>query len=283
MSLEIEAGLEGRPSAGFVALEQAQDAECYGGKASQLGRALGAGLPVPPGYALSVSALEAVQQGDAAALARVTTIFQALGAPLAARSSGIGEDAGDASFAGQHATVLNIMSAAGLVAGLVSVHASAHAPAALAYRARKGITGPVRIAAVVQKLVDAECAGVLFTRNPVTGADEIMIEAAWGLGEAVVAGLVTPDQYRITHDGRVLEVRVGEKDLAILRQPDGGTVEAEVPSERVHARCLDDAWLLRLAQLAGTAKAAFGIECDLEWAVAQRQLYLLQSRPISTL
>jgi len=270
-------------SPGFVTLAEARDAESFGGKSSQLGRALAAGLPVPPGFALSVEALSAVQQRQPAALARLREIFVSLGAPLAARSSGIGEDAGDASFAGQHLTVLNIVDADALAAALTRVHDSAHAPAALAYRAKKGIAGPVRVAAAVQKLVDADCAGVLFTRNPVTGADEIVIEAAWGLGEGVVAGLVTPDHYRLTCDGRVLEARLGEKDIAIVRGPDGGTVEFEVPPERVHARCLDDTWLLRLVRLAATAKTAFGNECDLEWAVAQGELYLLQSRPISTL
>jgi len=268
---------------GCVSRGEARDADRYGGKSSQLGQALAAGLPVPPGYALSVEALSAVRQNQPAALARLREIVRSLGAPLAARSSGIGEDAGDASFAGQHLTVLNIMDADELALALARVHDSAHAPAALAYRAKKGIAGPVRVAAVVQKLVDADFAGVLFTRNPVTGADEIVIEAAWGLGEGVVAGLVTPDHYRLSRDGRVLEARVGEKDLAVVRSPDGGTVESEVPPDRVHARCLDDAGLLRLVRLAATAKTAFGNECDLEWAVAQGQLYLLQSRPISTL
>jgi pyruvate,water dikinase len=266
----------------MVPLNDAADPGEYGGKGYQLGRAIAAGLPVPPGFALSVAHLSAVERGDADALRRVREIVQTLGPPLAARSSGIGEDGADASFAGQHVTVLNLLTADAVIAGLKQVYESAHTPAALAYRQRQGVTGPVRVAAVVQKLVDSDCAGVLFTRNPMTGADEIVIEAAWGLGETVVAGLVTPDHYRLSRDGRVLEARVGEKDLAVRRSADGGTVEMEVPPEQIHARCLDDAWLARLRELALRAEAAFGRGLDLEWACVGNALYLLQTRPIST-
>ena len=93
---------------------------------------------------------------------------------------------------------------------------------------------------VVQQLVDADCAGVLFTRNPLDGADELVIEAAWGLGEAVVAGLVTPDRFRVARDGTVLERVAGAKDLAVTLAPDGGTEEVAISGERVRALCLGD-------------------------------------------
>ncbi|MSP93537.1 MAG: hypothetical protein EXR79_17385 [Myxococcales bacterium] len=139
------------------------------------------------------------------------------------------------------------MSVVALLDGLVLVHGSARAEAALAYRRKRGIGGPMRMAAVILTLVDADCAGVLFARNPVTGADEIVIEAAWGLGETVVAGLVTPDHFRLSPGGRIVEQRIGEKDIAMRRAADGGTHETAVAPELVEAPCLDTATLARLA------------------------------------
>jgi pyruvate,water dikinase len=266
----------------IVPLDQAHEADAFGGKAFHLGAARRAGLPVPPGYALSVEALRAVKRGDETVLERVRAVVAELGAPVAARSSAIGEDGADASFAGQHVTVLNLMTEGGAIDGLCQVHDSAHTDAALGYRVKKGISTPIQIAAVLQKLVDPICAGVLFTRNPVTGAHEHVIEAAWGLGETVVAGLVTPDHYRLGRDGRVLEARVGEKDLAVRRVQSGGTEEAPVEEHLIHARCLDDAGLAQLHDLATRCEGHFGPGLDLEWAQVGDAFYLLQTRPIST-
>lgn len=266
----------------IVPLTEALDSEEFGGKAFHLGAALRAGLPVPPGYAVSVAGLDRVERGDPGALDAVRGAVAHLGPPLAARSSAVGEDAEEASFAGQHVTALNLMSLDAVVDGLHRVYESAHTDSALAYRKKKGITTPIRVAAVIQKLVDPIAAGVLFTRNPVTGAREHVIEAAWGLGETVVAGLVTPDHYRMSRDGRVLEARIGEKDLAVRRNPEGGTVEEDVEPRLAHARCLDDSWLARLSELASRCEAHFGPDLDLEWARVGDDLYLLQSRPIST-
>ena len=266
----------------IVRLEEATDPGEFGGKAMHLGAALRAGLPVPEGFAVSVGALGATAAREPSMLKRILGVVAALAHPVACRSSAVDEDGADASFAGQHVTVLNLLTPDAVIDGLQRVHASAHADAALAYRKKKGLTMDVRIAAVVQKLVDPICAGVLFTRNPVTGADERVIEAAWGLGETVVAGLVTPDHYRVSRDGRVLEARPGEKDIAIRRNPDGETHEVEVDPDLVEARCLDDAWLARLNDLATRAETHFGRGLDLEWARVEDELYLLQSRPIST-
>ena len=139
-------------------------------------------------------------------------------APLAVRSSAVGEDSEEASFAGQHLTCLNVRSAADGVAAVAAIWRSAHSDSALAYRRRLGLTDSPRIAVVVQQLVDADCAGVLFTRNPLDGADELVVEAAWGLGEAVVAGLVTPDRFRVARDGTVLE-RVAGTRISPSRSP----------------------------------------------------------------
>jgi pyruvate,water dikinase len=266
----------------IVALEEAEDALAFGGKAFHLGEARRVGLPVPPGHAVSVEALAQIVRGDPAIIAQVRARFGELGAPVAVRSSAIGEDAEDASFAGQHLTCLNLMTDDAVVDGFVRVYHSAHSEAALGYRKKKNLSTEIRVAALMQKLVDPICAGVLFTRNPVTGADERVIEAAWGLGETVVAGLVTPDHYRVARDGRVLEARVGDKDIAVRRAASGGTHELAVEPRLIAARCLDADWLLRLHELATRCEAHFGLGLDLEWARVDDTLYLLQSRPIST-
>ena len=192
-------------------LEESLDAELYGGKAAQLALAVGAGLPVPRGRRI----LGRARRGDRGRCSgrdrRARARLAAPPAPLAVRSSAVGEDSEEASFAGQHLTCLNVRSAADGVEAVEAIWRSAHSDSALAYRRRLGLTGSPRIAVVVQQLVDADCAGVLFTRNPLDGADELVVEAAWGLGEAVVAGLVTPDRFRVARDGTVLERVAGRR------------------------------------------------------------------------
>jgi pyruvate,water dikinase len=263
-------------------LEESVDAEHYGGKAAQLAAAVRAGLPVPRGIALSVELVEAIAAGSPTAIADFERAWPLLRAPLAVRSSAVGEDSDDASFAGQHLTCLNLRSAAD---GTEAVHAiwhSAHSDSAVAYRRRLGLTGTPGMAVVVQELVDAECAGVLFTQNPLDGADELVVEAAWGLGETVVAGLVTPDRFRVARGGAVLERVAGEKDLAVTLAPEGGTQEVAISGERVRALCLDDGRLAALAQLAERCERVFSGARDLEWAFVGETLYLLQCRRVTT-
>lgn len=262
-------------------LREARDEAAFGGKAVQLGHALRAGLPVPPGVALSAGFVERVVAGEGAAVDRLVEAFRALDGPVAVRSSGIGEDGASASFAGQHATELNVRGRDGLLEAVRKVHGSARTEAALAYRRKLGLPPEPRTGIVVQRLVQADCAGVLFTRNPATGADERVVEAAWGLGEAVVAGLVTPDSYRMARGGRVLERRPGDKDVAIVWAEEGGTREVEVEPERASALCLDDARLAALEALAAACEAAFGGTQDLEWAFVGDRLFLLQRRAIT--
>jgi pyruvate,water dikinase len=167
------------------------------------------------------------------------------------------------------------------------VHASARSAAALAYRTRMGIKGDIRIGVVVQRMVDAECAGVLFTKNPMTGADERVIEAAWGLGEVVVAGLVVPDRYRLDRSGQVLERVVGHKDLLLRPRSHadgGGTEEVTVAEGRVNAACLDDARLARLHHLASLCEAGSEGAHDIEWAFTakpENEMFLLQRRAVT--
>ena len=130
-------------------------------------------------------------------------------------------------------------------------------------------------------LLDPETAGVMFTQNPITGADERMIEASWGLGEAVVAGLVIPDHFRIARSGEVLERTPGLKKIAIRTKPEGGTFEEQLSAELAEQPCLEDAELADLNRLAGVCEKVYGPGRDIEWAIADKQLYLLQCRAIT--
>jgi hypothetical protein len=122
----------------------------------------------------------------------------------------------------------------------------------------------------------------MFTRNPITGADERMIEASWGLGEAVVAGRVIPDTYRVARGGEVLDRRPGFKKIAIRPAPDGGTVDEAVPVDAREVLCLDDDQLQALSELADECERVYGAGRDVEWAFAGGQLYLLQCRAVTT-
>lgn len=255
--------------------------EEYGGKALELGRAWRAGLPVPPGWALAPELVEQVVRGEQVACVRIKDSFAKLAAPAAVRSSAIGEDGATASFAGQHATVLNVRSCEAVIDAIKHVYESARSPAALAYRRRLGLAGEPRMGVVLQQLVLSECAGIMFTRNPLTQADERVIEASWGLGEVVVAGLVTPDRYRMARGGEILERSPGEKDIAVHWSPSGGTEEVLVEPERVFEPCLDDARLQALEGLAGAVESVAAGAHDIEWAFAGGALYLLQRRAIT--
>lgn len=264
-----------------VPLPDAQDETEFGGKAVQLGAALRAGLPVPDGAALAAGLVEAVAAGDPTASAALAAVGARVAWPVAVRSSAVGEDSAEASFAGQHLTQLNVTDPAGLAKAVAAVWASARSEAALSYRARLGIDGQPRTGVVVQRLLDPEVAGVLFTRNPLNGADERMVEASWGLGEAVVAGSVIPDRFRIARDGTVLERTPGWKPVAQRLSGDGGTVEEPVPADLVEQLCLDDDRLAELHALASRCEQVFGAGRDLEWAFTGQTLYLLQCRAVT--
>jgi pyruvate,water dikinase len=260
-------------------LTRATDPAAFGGKAVALGVAARAGLPVPAGFALSVDVVEAVVRADPDVLPALHAACTG-GGPRAVRSSAVGEDSAAASFAGTHCTVLGVCRPDAVVAAVRRVHASGDAAGARAYRSRFGF-GPYRMGVVIQELVPADVAGVLFTRNPVTGAAERVIEASWGLGEAVVAGLVVPDRFRLDVRGRVLERTPGEKDAALRAGP-AGTEEVAVTGAAVHTPCLDDAQLAALHVLAEACDAVYGTQDhDIEFAFLDGAVYLLQRRPIT--
>lgn len=212
--------------------------------------------------------------------------FRALPAEVeavAVRSSATAEDLPEASFAGQQDTYLNVQGEVALQEAVVGCWSSLWTARAMAYRARQGIPAEkVSLAVVVQALVPAEVAGVLFTVNPVTGnGEEMVINATWGLGETLVGGRVNPDTLVVEREsGRVRERTVGEKAVMTV-VADGGTAEAEVAGERQHAVALGDADAAELARLGRAIEEAFGAPQDIEWALAAGELAILQSRPVT--
>lgn len=268
---------------GPIELRLAEDERLFGGKSVQLGASLRAGLPVPPGWALSVDFVDAVVNKDVNALDRLRAFLSDKPQPFAVRSSGVGEDARIASFAGQHFTELNRIGFDAIVAALHLVWDSGHSEGAKAYRAKLGITETPRTAVTLQKMVFPDCAGVMFTRHPVSGAEEILIEASWGLGEAIVEGLVVPDRFRFAKNGSEIEKIAGTKDIFIRAIPGGGVEESPIGEpERIHGFCVDDAQLLQLVRLGEQCEKHFGPGRDIEWGIENNILYLLQCRAITT-
>ena len=264
-----------------VPLVKARDDARFGSKAVGLGQAAREGIPLPPGVALSGSIVEAVAAGDDRAIKKVARSVRPLHGPLAVRSSAVDEDGAEASFAGQHLTLLNVPSSEQLNSALREIWWSANSDSAITYRQRVGLFTRPSVGVVVQALLDPDVSGVMFTQNPITGADERVIEASWGLGEAVVAGRVIPDHYRVDRSGEVLERTAGLKNVAIRTLSEGGTTEEKVPPELVERLCLNDDQLEELNGLAGRCEHVYGRARDIEWAFAENHLYLLQCRGVT--
>ena len=265
-----------------VPLASARETRLYGSKAVGLGDAARQRLPIPPGVALSGDLVEAVASGEERAIDTVARAVARLRPPYAVRSSAVDEDGADASFAGQHRTVLNVHAAEDVPGAIREVWWSANSDSAIGYRQRVGLLTRPCVGVVVQTLLAPDVAGVMFTEHPITGADERLIEASWGLGEAVVAGLVIPDDYRVGRGGEVLERKAGRKSIAVRALPNGGTFEEQVPDDRASALCLGDAELAELAALALRCEKIYGPRRDIEWAIEGKTLYLLQCRAVTT-
>jgi pyruvate,water dikinase len=258
----------------IVWFDEAPSADLVGGKGHALAAMACAGLSVPLGFCIPPG--EVVSEATMSeALVRLTADA------VAVRSSALGEDSWHASFAGIHLSRLNIRSAAGALAALEEVRASATTAAAIAYRARQRISGQPRIAAVVQCMVWPDVSGIAFTRDPVTGKDQIVIEATWGLGESIVSGAVTPDRFVLSPDGSVLDSSVGIKDVAVVAREEG-TAEVPVDPDLRDVPCIDDTTLAAVAEQARRCEELFGRPQDVEWALVGREVSLLQSRPVTT-
>jgi phosphoenolpyruvate synthase/pyruvate phosphate dikinase len=300
------------------------DVDSAGGKGANLGELTRAGLPVPPGFVLTTAAYRAFvassgigdqvlalasvpRDAEPAAYeepsARIRALFASATAPedvaeellaaraklddgpVAVRSSATAEDLEGASFAGQQDTFLNVRGTDALLAALRDCWASLWTARAMAYRGRQGIdTATVALAVVVQEMVDADAAGVMFTANPTTGRrDEAVVAAAWGLGEAVVGGSVTTDDVVVEKAaGRVRSRATADKAVMTVATEDG-TEERPVPADRRTRPVLDDADVVALVGLGSRIEEWFGAPQDIEWARAGDRFSIVQSRPITAL
>ena len=204
---------------------------------------------------------------------------------VAVRSSATTEDAPTASFAGQHDTYLGIQGEAALLDAVKNCWASLWTARAIAYRRRQNVDpATVSLAVVVQQFVPADVAGILFTANPTDGDREhLVINAAWGLGEAIVAGMVTPDSLIVDKaSAQILSRRTATKTTMTVR--DGqGTAERPVPPEQQNRPVIDDRTVIELAKLGIQIEKQFGLPMDVEWAIAGGQIAILQARPVTGL
>jgi phosphoenolpyruvate synthase/pyruvate phosphate dikinase len=291
----------------------------FGAKSASLGELIGAGVPVPSGFALSaesyLAAVEGVDLGGTAVqcahAVRSTAVpdplrteiaerYGELAAesgdprpPVAVRSSAIGEDSEEATFAGQQETFLWVRGVDGICEAVRNCWASLYSPEAVSYRAEMAAEHAAPAMGVtVQLMVDAAVSGVMFTCNPVSGDPSIVaVNASWGLGLAVVGGEVTPDEYRVSKVTReVLHRSVGPKEVEYVPDPDGsGALKVDVPADRRDAACLDEDRLGALVEVSRRVEQHFGGHQDIEWAIARGQgaeapgdLFMLQSRPVTT-
>ncbi|MFG1947203.1 PEP/pyruvate-binding domain-containing protein [Nonomuraea sp. NPDC048826] len=263
----------------LVPLSQAVAGTC-GGKAGALGVLLRAGLPVPDGFVVPFVVPFAGGAGEADEADELDALTRALARlgdpPVAVRSSAAGEDTGRASAAGQHESFLAVRGAGEVAEAVHACRASLFTPRAVAYRGAFGDAAPM-MAVIVQRQVDAEASGVMFTPAEPGGVTDI--EASWGLGPTVVGGTVTPDAYRVAADGTVART-VADKRTRLDRHG-GRLVTREVPEPSRTRPALDDATALRLAELGGEIAAVLGGPQDIEFAIAGDRIWILQSRPIT--
>ncbi len=295
------------------------DLPVAGGKGANLGELVRAGFPVPNGFVVTTAAYDRFvaeshlgeiitqalgeQQGGSAAIrgafehAAIPTeiaqaimeAYQQLGqGPVAVRSSATAEDLPGAAFAGQQDTFLNIVGREGLLDAVRRCWASLWTDRAIAYRERQRMDQQtVKLAVVVQRMVVAEVAGVLFTANPVTGTrNEIVIDANPGLGEAVVSGLVTPDHFLLRKrrwGWSIVERHPGQREVVVQPRAGGGTEHISPETTVAPGSVLPDRALRWLARLGAAVERHFGGPQDIEWAWADGRPSLLQARPITAL
>jgi rifampicin phosphotransferase len=202
----------------------------------------------------------------------------------AVRSSATAEDLPTASFAGQQDTYLNIIGKKAVLQHISKCWASLYTERAVSYRMQNGFDHrQVHLAVVVQKMVVPQAAGILFTADPVTGNRKVVsIDASFGLGEAVVAGLVNADNYKV-RNGQVIEKKIAVKKLAIYSIAHGGTKEQPIEAEQQHQQTLTDEQMVQLEQTGRKIEAHFGSPQDIEWCLVNNTFYIVQSRPITTL
>jgi pyruvate, water dikinase len=316
-----------RPLAGV----RSADEERFGGKSTSLGELMAGEIPVPPGFAISTSAFHAfleaggmqatiadaiagVKPDDVSTVqaaadaireavcatdvpdavrAEIAAAYGELGEdePVAVRSSAVGEDSGEATFAGQQETYLWVRGADDVVDAVRDCWASTFSAPAMSYRARMAADRRPEMGVTVQRMVDAAVSGVMFTCNPVSGDPSIVaINASWGLGLGVVGGEVTPDEYLMSKvTGEVVRRNVSAKHIEYRADPSGrGIVCVPVDDVRQSEPCLDEERLAALVDVARRVQKYFGSHQDVEWAIGRGRghedgLVVLQARPVTGL
>jgi pyruvate,water dikinase len=305
------------------------DLPLVGGKGANLGELTKAGIPVPPGFIVTTvsysnfleeaglreemgNILEPLNTDDTEQLFQISTkikdvitsaempqdiadeireAYRELGGLVAVRSSATAEDLADASFAGQQRTFLNIQGEDDVITAVQECWASLFEPRAIFYRNEHGIDHmQVGIAVPVQRMVQAEAAGVIFTMEPVTNESKITIEAVYGLGEAVVSGEMTPDYYLVDKESfTILEKQIVEQDWQLVKSSesdsgvDGTNVKLPVSDELRKEQKLSDDEIISLAKLGAKIEDHYQFPQDIEWAKEGGELYVVQTRPITTL
>jgi pyruvate, water dikinase len=297
------------------------DRSVAGGKGASLAELHRAGLPVPPGFVVTVRAFDravrvadpanasgpvvaALSATDPAAIERataatrrqitstpvpadlaaaVTAAYLSLGAdaPVAVRSSAVGEDAAEASFAGLQDTYLWVRGVDAVLERVRQCWASLYNTATVSYRLRQHVSERAAMAVVVQRMVDPRSAGVMFTRSPTTGDRSVIaIEGSWGLGSVLVSGEVTPDSFVVSKvTGEIVRRTVAAKARIHRQAPGGsGTISEDVAAELRERPCLDDDEIRSLARLGTEVERHYGTPQDIEWAVTGEDIVLLQSR-----
>lgn len=299
-----------------------EDFSSAGGKGANLGEMIRAGLPVPHGFVVLTSAyhdfvetnrlqeeidqiVEHLRADDMTALqeaseainelfeqsiipdtivSEITSMYEQLeGEPVAVRSSATAEDLPGTSFAGQYNTYLNVTGPDEVCKAVRRCWASLWNARAISYRLTQGIPHNVAFAVIVQEFIDGEKAGILFTANPVNGRrDQMVINASWGLGEAIVSGTVSPDQWVVEKSGTIVETHISKKEVMTVRKK-GGTSTIETPQDLQEAPVLTQTDILALCSLAQKTESYFNSPQDIEWVCDQGKFYLVQTRPITSL
>jgi len=317
------------------------DATIVGGKGASLGEMIGAGFLVPPGFVITTDAfrsfmesgglgkkiegligeiekdeiksVERIAEEIATLIARaavsnevveeIELAYQGLeGGLVAVRSSATTEDGSESAWAGQLESYLNITHES-LLENVKKCWGSLFSPRALAYRLEKGAVGDIAVAVVVQKMVESEVSGIAFSVHPVTeDRNQLIIEAGFGLGEAIVSGQITPDSYVVEKEPRrIIDKNVSEQECELSRsssspQLRGGAEYSrqrggvrgpnewkDIPKGKKNTQKLSDTQILELSELILKIENHYGFPCDIEWALVEGKFYILQSRPITTL
>jgi len=306
-----------------------KDLPLVGGKGANLGEMANAGIPVPPGFIVTTRGyfyflrksgltkeiqqiLNSLDPNDSRQLRKASTkikklistmempqeiaqeieeAYDKLGGLVAVRSSATAEDLPEASFAGQQRTFLNVQGKKEVVRAVQECWASLFEPRAIFYRAQQNLSHfKVGIAVPVERMVQSEASGVMFTVEPVTNENKITIEAVYGLGEAIVSGDATPDMYLVDKENlTILTKKIVKQEWQLVRSTskaksfEEANVKVPVPEEKQESQKLSDADIIALAELGIRIEKLYDFPQDIEWAKEGEQLYIVQTRPVTTL